>query len=205
MKQTIRLVLGLGFLGAILGSAVAFAHGDGKTNAGAAELAVHRVDRLVDLNKIDASFQSNAQNMKVETIAHQHDDEPSFKVTLYQAPGADGSQKGVEIVLNENGKALSFRQIAGSDAVNVPAWGSLTATTLIENSLHYVLNNAEKKPELMPFFENMSSLKLSPGTNSSGTSVAVVEIKATANDGVLRIKLKLDGSFDSAEVAAKIE
>jgi hypothetical protein len=203
MKRSIQIVLGLGFLGAMFGGNAAFAHG--VTNAKAAELSLHRVERLVILRKIEDSFQSKPQSIKVEAIAHQNEEDPSFKATIYQVAGADGTQKSIEIVLNEEGKTIKYTVNAGADAVNAPVWADKDATTLTENALHYVLDNAAAKPELVPFSQSLSLLKLSPGTNSANVAVAVVDMKATANDGVLRIRVKLDGTFDSAEVVAQTE
>jgi len=203
MKRSIQMVLGLGLLGAMLGGNAAFAHG--VTNAKAAELALHRVERLVILKKIEESFQSKPQSVKVEAIAHQNEDDPSFKTTVYQVPGQDGSQKSIEIVFNEEGKTIKYTVNAGSDAVNAPTWGEKDATTLTENALHYVLDNAAVKPELVPFSQRLSTLKLSPGTNAAGAPVALVEMGAAANDGVLRVRIKLDGTFDSAEIGAQFE
>jgi hypothetical protein len=188
------------FLGAsILFTALNSAHAETVTQAKAAELALHRVERLVVLKKIEESFETKIKNLRLELVSHSTPDAPSYKVTILQYPGADGKQKALELMMNEEGKALTSNVLPGSDAVNSPTWPDKDPVTLCENSLHYVLEGASTKPELVPFFQKLTSFSLSEGTNAAGEKVAVVDMRTNDRDPILKVKMKMDGTFDSAE------
>ena len=183
----------------ILASSLAQAD-DAVTNAKAAELALHRLERLVILKKVEASFQSKLQDIAVAPLTHPTPDDPSFKVTLGQFPGADGTQKKLEIILNESGRALSFNPIAGTEATNAPAWTTTDATSLSEDSLHFILDNVAQKQDLLPFFNSMTSAMLMQAKDAAGADVALLMIEAGPKDPMLHVMVKLDGTFDSYQI-----
>src|SRR5438105_2992967 len=80
------------------------AHAHGVTLVKAAELSLHRVERLVILNKLDAGFQTLIKGLSVVELAHQTEEDPSFKTVITQYAGNDGTAKSVEIVLDEEGR-----------------------------------------------------------------------------------------------------
>lgn len=189
------------FLGAFLLSSSAFAHG--VTLAKAAELGLHRIERLVYLKRINVSFQTVLKTLTVEAIAHEDEEQPSFKVTAFQHPAEDKTQKSIELIFNEEGRFLSHTVKEGGDAKQPPTWPDKDVTSLSEVALHYVLEGVYTKPELKPYSETFSSFDVSQGTNAVGDLVAVVDVRATANDPVLRIHVKPNGVFDSAEFLPK--
>lgn len=196
-QKMMRLVGLMGFIALNLGGA-AWAHE--VPAAKAAELALHRVERLVILRKIEEPFQSKFKNLRLEPIAHQNEDEPSFKATVFQYPGVDGTQKSLEIIMNAEGKALSHAVKAGADASGAPSWPDKDPVTLSENALHYVIENAINKPELVPFNERLSGFAITEGTNAAGDRIGLVSMSATDSGQILNVRVKLDGTFDSAEL-----
>ena len=203
MKKTaLSFMFALAF-GFFVNSASAFA--DPVTLAKAAELALHRVERLVILKKIEDSFQSKPKTLKVVAIAHQTPDDPAYKASILELPGADGTQKSVDIIMNEAGKAISFVVNAGTESASPPLWANIDATTLCENSLHYVLDNESTKAELVPYYVGLSQLSIAPGTNAAGAAVAVIEMVISQTAPILRIRMNLDGTLDSSEIVNRLE
>jgi len=173
---------------------------DTVTNSKAAELALHRLERLVILKKVDASYQSKLRDIKVEDLAHATPDDPSFKVSLSEFPGVDGTQKKLEIIMNEAGRATSFHEVTGTESLTAPTWGSIDATTLAEDSLHFILDNTGQKPELAPFFNSMSSSQLIPIKDAAGSDAALLLVQAGSKYPILHITVKLDGTFESYQL-----
>ncbi len=170
------------------------------SNAKAAELSLHRVERLVILRKIEEGFETKARNLALSLIPHDDEAEPSFQATVSQWPGTDGTQRSVEIVMNAEGKTLKHTVVAGAEPANAPVWPDKDAVTLAENALHYVIEGAVTKPEVVPFNENLTGFTLSQETNAEGAAGAVVDFRSSADARVLRVRVKADGTFDSAEL-----
>lgn len=201
MKKRYLVPMSLGVLVSLVYSNPVHAHG--VANSKAAELSLHRLERLVILKKIEESYQNKIKGIKLELIPHREETEPGFKSTILQYPGTDGTQMSLEVILDGAGKAIKHTAVKGTEAQDVVTWPDKDAATLCENALHYVQDNAATKPELVPYNQNLTELSLSPGTNSSGASVAVVDIQAGAQAAILRVRMKLDGTFDSAEFIAR--
>lgn len=175
------------------------------TRAKLAELSLHRLERLVILKKIEGTFQSKVQSLRLESIPHQTETEASFKSTILQYPGSDGTQKTLEVIMDEAGKAIKNTIAQGADAQGAFEWPDKDATTLCENALHYVQDNVLNKPELLQYDQKFSVFSLAQGTNSSGAIVAVVDIQAGPEVPILRVRMKVDGTFDSAEFIPRTE
>jgi hypothetical protein len=188
-------------ISSLLISIVTLAHdgGPGVTNAKAIELSAHRIDRLVALNKIDASFLKKLE--KMEVIVVQNQAPVYYKVRVSQTQPAQGAPLQLDISYDEDGKPLSFQLVAGGAAGPDVAWTDKDADTLAENSLHYILeNNADAKVAL--FDKGAASFTLSKGT-LNGQDVARAQMTSTLTTDKLNIYSKLDGTFISAEVVSK--
>lgn len=167
--------------------------------ARAAELSTHRIERLVNLKKIDASFISKLQSIDIEKLNPSQPGEPTFLATVSQYAGTDGTKNQVEITLDDQGKALSFKVKSGASAQNAPAWPDKDASSLVENSLHFVLEHNTEHPDLKPFYDSLLTLVLKKA-NVAGQDVALVQIQAKDTQKTLNVLLKLDGSFLSYEI-----
>ncbi len=152
---------------------------------------------------IDPDFQNKLQSITMTLLPHNEEDEPSFKATVYQYKAADGTQQSVEIILDEEGRPLSYTVGAGGPAASAPTWTDKDPTTISENALHYVLEGSVTDPKLRSYNEGLTRLTINPGTNSAGQAVAVVDMERTEAEPILRVRMKLDGNFDSAEYIAR--
>lgn len=164
--------------------------------AKAAELTAHRIDRLVTLGKIDSSFLTSLEKIEVHVL---QDQAPAFfKTTSTQTSPEHGEPLKLEVVLDGNGKALSY-QVSTSGSPGLPkGWQEKDAVSLTENALHYVLENSmDSKVGL--FDQALTSIILEK-VQLNGVEVAVGKMKSTLTTETLLVYLKLDGSFISAEL-----
>jgi hypothetical protein len=190
-------------LGCVLAMSATLSFADDATpviaQARAGELSTHRIERLVNLKKIDASFISKLQTIEVEKLKPSQAGDPTFLATVSQYAGADGTKNQVEISMDDQGKALSFKVKTGTSAQNAPVWTDKDPSTLVENALHFVLDHNTDKPDVKPFYDSLLSINLSKKT-VNGQDFALVLMTAKDTQTVLNVLLKLDGTFSSYEI-----
>lgn len=167
----------------------------------AAELSCHRIERLVTLKKIDESFMNNLGTVSVTAQKQAQPTDPAFKVMISLYPGADGKSAQLQLLMDDQGKTLSFNVIAGPVSANPPKWQDKDSVTLAENSLHYVLDGWQtSNPNVKPFFTDMKSLRLSQIVDASGQTLSKTEFLSNLVTTTLEVYLKLDGTFVSAQI-----
>ncbi len=169
MKQLLATFL---TTGSILFS-TAYAHA-AVSNSTAAELACHRIERLILLKKANPGFQNLIQSVSVEALPPAGPGKPAFKTTTIQQadPGKRGPE--LEIILDEKGRALTANEFPGTAAQAPFKWPKLDPLTLLEKALHYIEDNS-KKTEVTPFSAKLRSISIKPGS-VNGTAVAKVEV-----------------------------
>ncbi len=168
----------------------------GIAKAKAIELTAHRIDRLVSLNKIDASFLSKTAKMELSIIENQA---PAyFKVRVSQTQPASGEALQMDVVYDVNGKPLSFNVLPGGNAGPDDGWTGVDAVTLIENGLHYVLENGETDANVKPFYTALTTIALTKG-QLAGRPVALIQMKSSESASTLNVYVDFDGTFISAE------
>lgn len=160
-----------------------------------AELTAHRIDRLVSLGKIDASFNTSTEKIEITTT----DTAPAaFKALVTQTRPTQGEPLQLEILFDAAAKPLSYQVIAGGVVGSEPQWVGVNAVTLLEESLHEVLENADNA-QFAPFYTNLTSVTLTrEQLNENPVARAQVTSKDTA--AKLNIYFKLDGSFIFSEI-----
>lgn len=168
----------------------------GIVKAKAVELTAHRVDRLVSLNKIDGSFLTKAAKMEVSVVQNQA---PAYyKVRVTQTQPSSGEAMQMDVVYDGNGKPLSYTVLPGGNAGPDEGWTVVDAITLMENGLHYVLENGEKDANVRPFHTALTTITLSKG-QLNGKPVARTQMKSSESALSLNVYVNLDGTFVSAE------
>ncbi|MBX9767416.1 MAG: hypothetical protein K2X47_09110 [Bdellovibrionales bacterium] len=226
MKSQFKVILGLGVL---LGSSAALAHGVTNAKASELVLhRMERLVALCNLGDpkqphnmpgmpgfnpakckndptkpkkgIDPEYETSLIGLTIEALAHQNEDEPSFKGVIYQYKAQDGTQRALEIILDEEGRALTSKEIPGGAAALAPIWPDKDATVLSEYALHFVTGSAAAKPELKPYNEKLKSFTILPGKNALGQLEAVVDFIAEGETLKLRVHMKPNGDVDSAEL-----
>ena len=173
----------------------ASAHVDPSISKGKiAELSAHRADRLVALGKIDGSFVKNVQ--KIEVVEVQNAAPVSYKVLVSQVQPQAGTPMQLELQFDHDGKPLSFKVLAGGTAGAMTQWPSKSAGELIENGMHYILENTSSAT-IAPYFKDFSNLVLLKGS-LAGTDVALIQVSAQNQTKKLNIFVNLDGTMNSA-------
>lgn len=160
-----------------------------------AELACHRIDRLVVLGKIDANFKNQLNAINISQL-DSNASGAKYLVTVSQNMPADKSMKplSVELYLDPQGKALKQNVIADGQKGMDVTWSDRDPDTLAENALHYLLDNGDTNDSLRPFLKDLSTLSISQET-VNGQLIAQVSFVSKTTTNVLNISLKLDGTF----------
>lgn len=178
------------------------------SRARAAELALHRIENLVILKKIQPTHVARMRSLSLSVLNRKTDEEPAFLATAIQFPATDGSASAVQIPLKVDGKALKQIETLGSEPVAAPLWPNVDAVTLAENALHCLqgekLDNQRPdlcvSSEIAAYGSEFSSLVLTQFNGSTGP-IAIIDIRATHANPVLRIRLKADGTpIDEAPI-----
>ena len=166
------------------------------SKAKVAELTAHRIDRLVALNKIDASFLNRVEKIEVTAV---NQNPIAFKVRASQTQPENGSQPmQLDLSFDKDGKALAYQVVAGGNAGPDPQWPDKDAATLTENTLHYVLDNANDA-KVKKFFDGLTMFTLIKG-DLNGAVVARGQVLSSQTTEKLNVYVKLDGTFISAEI-----
>lgn len=189
MKMTVALVLAMG-LGGVAQAAV--------SSAKVAELGMHRLERLVELRKIEDGFVDNFYALRLERLQAGSPGEAAFRFRGYQTQGTDGSSRQVAILIDESGKALSQEVIEGSVGAS-PDWKQKDPVTLMEMALHHVIDGAGNA-DIAPFAAALTEGSLSQVTLAPQGTVVRAVFKSSSSAKVLEVLLKLNGAFIRAEV-----
>jgi hypothetical protein len=192
MKALITgLVLGLA-------SMTSLAHDGGAVSmAKIAELSVHRVDRLVALNKIDAGYWNRIESIEVAHVSGPG--KADYRSVISQTAPAGSAALQIELLFDHDGIPLSFKIMNGGVAGMDPQWPGVDAGTLSESGMHYLLDNSTVA-KLAPYFNSLATVLLTKA-NLAGQPVAVLVLTATSQAQKLNVFIKLDGTVISTELA----
>lgn len=174
----------------------AFAAEDPRITTGkVAELTTHRIDRLVNLKKIDAQFLHRLEKIEITKV----DETPvAYKAIVSQTAPAQGKAIQLELTFDKDGKFINFKTIEGGVTGVDPLWNSADSVTLLENAMHFVLEHTSDS-QVEPYFLSMTNATLSK-TTFHGETVAVAQFKTSAQAQTLNVYVKLDGKFISHEI-----
>ncbi len=165
----------------------------------AAELACHRVDRLVVLKKIDKTYLSKFQRLVLTELAAGHPSGGKFSITAYQTAPTSGVALSLTMVLDETGKVLSHQLNEGGTAGPNVAWSGKDPVSLAEAGLHYVLEEQAKNEQLRPFAGDFQSLLLTQKV-VNGSTVAELLMKSRTTTAKLVLTLDLNGKLLNRQV-----
>lgn len=200
-----KMFMNVAIVGALLSGAAAFAH-DGEdhsltqaANLTAAEIAAHRVEKLVLLKKIDSAFQSKFKGLEVENLANGGVGKPTFKITLSQEGDAGAAANKVEITSDSTGKALAHVVVAGVNSSAQTAYSGKDPLTLTEIALHHVEHLAGGDQKIAQFIKPFKALRIAQ-VSEGGQSIVRIEIVANSIQEKLTMNLKADGTLINAEV-----
>ncbi len=165
----------------------------------AAELACHRIDRLVVQNKIDKNFLNKFEKMDFIKLAANDPSGARYLVVASQTLPQEGTPLSVSIYLDVSGKVLNYNVNSGGVAGPDVQWTGKDPITLTEVSLHHLLDEYESNSALRPFAENFQTLTIAQ-KEINGKIVAVVTLTSITTTNKLNILLDLNGAYLSEEV-----
>ncbi len=181
----------------LFGSQLAFAHNDPTSStAKIAELSAHRADRLVALGKIDGAFLTRTETIEVTAVAGPAP--IAYRSVVSQTQPQSGQPIQLELQFDHDGKPLSFKVLSGGTAGADMMWSPKNAGDLIENGMHYVLDNSSDAM-IAPYFKDFTKLVLIKGT-LTGKDVGLVQVTASSQAKRLNIYVNLDGTLNSVAV-----
>ena len=200
MRNKFSAMSGIVALAALAPSA--FGHGgegEGASRAQAAELSLHRIERLVTLKKVDAAYANAFSKLELADAPVGNAEGAKFQSTAWQYPAMANQSASLRLLMDSSGKTLRYEVITGQAPAQALTWPDKDPVTLAENSLHY-LESMTAKPEYDVFSDSLASLTVTQSTNASGAVVAVIDITAKETSKILRVVIKADGSFESAAI-----
>lgn len=170
------------------------------TLAKAAELSLHRLERLVILKKVDLNFQDKFKYIKIRPLESNPED-IAFHSDLQQYPDSAGEKSTLSIFMNEDGKTLKHTVSAKGVAAQTPSWPDKDPVTLSENALHFVLEEGEKGTQsILPFYNALNYLEINQLKEADGSIKALVKMKSSRSSNVLEVKMNADGTFNSHQI-----
>ena len=193
-------ILNLLFLSTVIMGGGAFAHEEIPgviAISKATELAVHRIERLVTLKKIDATFQTALIGLRAESSSENG---ATYKVYGYVSPGADGKSLTLTLWMDNQGKTLSYNVTQAQAPANPFVWPVKDSVTLMEEGLHFVLEGWVKNPEVKAFYLGLKSISMMPVKDAQGNLLAQFKVTSDDDARTLTINLKADGTFVSFDL-----
>ncbi len=154
------------------------------------ELAVHRIEKLIQLKKIDMAFMMNFQSIGVMAMTQQHPQDPAFMSMVAQTDNGKTSPPRVDLFSDADGKVLSNTVSPGTAGAGLN-WPGQPALTVGETTFHYLEANAASTPALMPFEEGFKDLIVGQDTRQ-GTLVGIVLLTSTKSKQTLEFVVGLD-------------
>lgn len=170
-------------------------------NLTSAELALHRLEKLVTLKKVDPEYQANFKHLVLTRLSPTKPNDPAYELVLLQSEGNDGLSDMVEIQQDKNGKALSHKAMVHTADPNLIAWPHKDPVTLSEIALHWIeddYNPGDNSKDVIT--EYLSELIVTQETDQTGQIIAKFSLKNSQNTDVLILKFTTDGKFISYEL-----
>lgn len=164
-----------------------------QTNAKIAEIAAHRIGRLVDTRKIEESYVKNIGSIEVTNLPHSSKPtDPAFNVLVAQPSNDEGKSKEVVMSFDSAGKFISNKVLSTQGSRTV-SWPALDPLELIELSLHYVTEATNTTVDFTSFNKNMKKLSIKQKVAQDGSVQAVIVLSANNIAKQLEITMSAGG------------
>lgn len=162
----------------------------------AGELALHRIEKLVQLKRIEEAYITNFQNVTAEVLTQNQPTDPAFRTVVSQtrANNTDLPSK-VTMLHNADGKVLSHTVAAGANGVALN-WPGKNSLELSESAFHYIEEHSMHHTELAPFDVGFKDLTVTQETRN-GKLVAVILLTSSQSEQYAEIVVGTDGVVQS--------
>ena len=163
---------------------LSFAQTPAISRAEAVELAVHRIERLISLNKLEKDFGAKLESLSLMATPASTDAEVAFEVSASQFSVAGIPTETALLNLNNAGKMLSFSTNGDGNISTASGFPDKGASTLIELALHKLEADAAD-PAASPFYNQLTSVKLIPVMMDMGQGMMLMSVNvAITSDAV---------------------
>lgn len=162
-----------------------------------AELTAHRLERLVTLKKVDASFSARLEKVEVSSVSGTAPAPAAYRSLVSQTQPAQGAPMQLELLFDAAGKPLAFKVLPGGVAGPDPQWPTADAQALFEATAHALDESKDAKIE--PFMTGFTSFVLTKGT-LQGSPVARAQVLSSTTASKLNVYMMLDGMVMSTEI-----
>lgn len=163
----------------------------------ATELGVHRIERLVTLNKIDPMFITSLTGLKAERT---DDITTPYKIYGFVTSDSNNQSSTITMLSDPKGKVISHSVSDIYQPATPVNWPEKDAVTLIEDALHFVLEGWVQYPEVKAFYLGLMSISMTPDQDAQGNLIASFQVTSDDDARILYIRLKTDGTLISHEI-----
>lgn len=195
--------LTISFTAIVFASAVAIAApAQPISRQGMMEIALHRVEKLIDSKKIDPNFRDRFEHIFLRI----DESKPPvyFVINAFQtAPSGNG--KPLEAVLqhDQKGKPLSYKETADGTAGPNFDWKPKDPLTLAEVAVHHI-DHYSSDVKMKPFFEGLESLTIVKGTLNNEVVAQIEGTRINSTDKLyMYLRLNDDATLINWEVVAR--
>lgn len=166
-----------------------------QTNAKIAELASHRIGRLVDTRKIEESYVKNFGSIEVNALPHSNKPtDPAYSVVVGQPSNEEGKSKEISMSFDMAGKFISSKVLSTQGSRTV-TWPELDPLELVEASLHFVTEATNTTVDIQPYNKGFKKLTIRQKKADDGSIQAVIQISANNLDKLLEITMSAGGDL----------
>lgn len=165
-------------------------------NSEIAELALHRVERLIALKKIPVSYAANFESLELAPPATENG---LFTSTISQFAAENGDVSSVQISSDSTGRAVNFILSLKAVATSAPTWPSKDSLEIAELSMHHIEHLSAQDPAVEIYISSFHSLELMQH-ESEGVKLAHITISAFSTEAKLTLLLNADGTLKSYEI-----
>ena len=169
------------------------------TRSKAAELSVHKAERLVSLGKIEETYLTNLVEIELTDVV-QMPNGTIYKSHLKQFPGADNTQKILEVLMDKDGRVTAYSVIEGAVSSDPLEWPITDSAGLFEAALHYLIENGPSDPAVKPFDSDYTRMVISQEPDGNTVRAHFRSYSSTNTSQTENVYVKADSAFDHAEI-----
>jgi hypothetical protein len=161
----------------------------------AGELALHKLERLVTLKKIDASYETQSTSVSVTPSG------TGFNVSIMQAAGADGKMNTLMMTSDKDGKVLTYMAMPANPPVSPLSLPGKSSVNLLELSMHCIegeMVECKANADIGLYNDHFKAASFSVVKDAAGKITGgEIAITGDALPKTLLVNLNNDGSFKS--------
>lgn len=166
------------------------------TKATVGELAMHRIEKLVQLKKIDVGYLTNFESLEVMAMPQNNPQDPAFMTMVSQSDGGTATPPQMNLYSAANGRVLSYNVTSGVAGRGLN-WPGQDPLSIGEAAFHYIEANSGQVAALAPFDDGFKAITVSQEARS-GQTVAIDKLTSSESTKILEFVVGLsDGVVQS--------